>query len=57
MPRKPSLKSPTVNGRELRREIASLRQRSDEILLQLDELARRLEKIDKARESRPEPKK
>jgi len=34
-----------VDSKRLRREVSSLRQRSEEILLRLDELARQLEKV------------
>ncbi|HEY6928286.1 MAG TPA: hypothetical protein VJA66_01300 [Thermoanaerobaculia bacterium] len=36
-----------VDSRRLRREVTGLRQRSEEILLRLDELARQLENITK----------
>jgi cell division protein FtsB len=47
------------DSRQLRREISKLKQRSEEILLRLDELARQLEAIQqKARSaSNPGPKK
>ena len=36
-----------VDSRRLRREVTGLRQRSEEILLRLDELARQLENVTK----------
>jgi hypothetical protein len=47
-----------VNSRRLRREVSGLRQRSEEILLRLDELARQLENVTKrAVEKEGSPKK
>lgn len=39
------LPEPKANSRELRREIVRLKQRSEEILLRLDELVRQLEVV------------
>jgi hypothetical protein len=51
VPRK-SETSPRPDSRQLRREISNLKQRSEEILLRLDELARQLETVEqKARSS------
>ena len=44
MPRKRSPDTP-VDSRQLRREVSRLKQRSDEILIRLDELVKQLEHV------------
>jgi hypothetical protein len=51
------LADPKPNSRELRREITRLKQRSEEILLRLDELVRQLELVQKKTSQRTPQKK
>jgi hypothetical protein len=46
-----------ATGSDLRHEIARLRQRSEEILLRLEELARELDQVEKQRAKSARPKK
>jgi len=48
---------PKATSRELRREIVRLKQRSEEILLRLDELVRQLEVVQKKTSQRTPTKK
>jgi hypothetical protein len=51
------LPEPKATSRELRREIVRLKQRSEEILLRLDELVRQLEVVQKKTSQRTPTKK